>query len=310
MELDDPNFSLPYYKKIKSRYILKYICGYVALKRLLELIKYNHSMKKLIDISNLDYEKFAQLFSTIKIDIIPVRYLYKNFINFSYERDFIHVFFNNNYKIEIDKCYLDYNEDIDIINIIIDPDKISLNSLFSDCYSCEKIIFKKFYRNNINDMSFMFYNCINLREIDLHNFNTDNVIDFSHMFESCDSLQKLDLSNFNTRNVLDMSYMFNNCSSIQDIKFNNFNTINVINMKLMFNNCYIIKKLNLESFNTNLVIDMSYMFANCHCLIYLNLKNFIITDKYNLNTMFLHCSHDLKMKVNDIYDKNNKSCFF
>ena len=41
---------------------------------------------------------------------------------------------------------------------------------------------KKFYRNNVTDMSGMFYGCSSLKELNLNNFNTNNVTDMSYMF--------------------------------------------------------------------------------------------------------------------------------
>ena len=73
-------------------------------------------------------------------------------------------------------------EKIKIIKIIIDYQVKSLENLFNDCKCIESINFKKFYRNNITDMSSMFYKCSSLKELILNNFNTNNVIDMSWMF--------------------------------------------------------------------------------------------------------------------------------
>ena len=97
------------------------------------------------------------------------------------------------------------------IKIIIDYQIISFEKLFEDCYCIESIIFKKFYRNNINNMSYMFYGCPSLKELNLNNFNTNNVTDMSMMFNECSSLKKLNISNFNTNNVKYMNLMFDGC---------------------------------------------------------------------------------------------------
>ena len=76
------------------------------------------------------------------------------------------------------------------IKIIIDYQIISFEKLFEGCYCIESIIFKKFYRNNIN---------------------TNNVTDMSMMFNECSSLKKLNISNFNTNNVKYMNLMFDGC---------------------------------------------------------------------------------------------------
>ena len=53
-------------------------------------------------------------------------------------------------------------------------------------FRCIKSIeFKKFYRNNVTDMSRMFFGCSSLKELNLNNFNTDNVTDMRCMFDGC-----------------------------------------------------------------------------------------------------------------------------
>ena len=73
-------------------------------------------------------------------------------------------------------------------------------------------IFKKFYRNNINNMRSMFWGCSSLKELNLSNFNTNNVTKMGCMFFGCSSLKELNLSNFNTNNVTNMNSMFSGCS--------------------------------------------------------------------------------------------------
>ena len=62
-----------------------------------------------------------------------------------------------------------------MIKIIIDYQAKSFKKLFYHCNCIDSIFFKKFYRNNITDMSSMFYECLLLKELNLSNFNTINV---------------------------------------------------------------------------------------------------------------------------------------
>ena len=50
-----------------------------------------------------------------------------------------------------------------MIKIIIDYHVKSLAELFLDCDCIESIYFKKFYRNNINNMDHMFFLCLSLK---------------------------------------------------------------------------------------------------------------------------------------------------
>ena len=129
------------------------------------------------------------------------------------------------------------------IKIIIDYQIKSFKELFSDCYCIESINFKKFYRNNITDMSYMFYGCSSLKELNLNNFNTNNVTDMRNMFNGCSSLKELNLNNFNTNNVTNMSYMFYGCSSLKELNLNNFNTNNVTDMRWYVLWMFIIKRI-------------------------------------------------------------------
>ena len=79
-------------------------------------------------------------------------------------------------------------------------------------------ILKKFYRNNVTNMSGMFSECSSLEELNLNNFNTNNVTDMSWMFSGCSSLKELNLNNFSINKVTDMNGMFYRCSDELKIK--------------------------------------------------------------------------------------------
>ena len=75
------------------------------------------------------------------------------------------------------------------IKIIIDYQVKSFKDLFKRCECIESINFKKFYRNNITDMSYMFDGCSSLKDLNLTNFITNNVTNMSNMFDGCSSLK-------------------------------------------------------------------------------------------------------------------------
>ena len=136
---------------------------------------------------------------------MPVNNKNSRFININKgEEKYYHIFFNN--KEEIRRNYLNENEKVVRINIIIDYQVKSFDYLFKNCEIIESLYFKKFYRHNINKMNGMFYNCSLLKELNLSNFNTNNIKNMSYMFYNCSSLKELNLSNFNTNNVNDMEH--------------------------------------------------------------------------------------------------------
>ena len=113
--------------------------------------------------------------------------------------------------------YINKDEQIEHIKIIIDYQVKSFEKLFKGFKCIESINFKKFYRNNIIDMSHMFFCCSSLKELNLNNFNTNKVTNMMKMFSNCSSLKQLYINNFNTNNVTDMRWMFVGCSG--DLKW-------------------------------------------------------------------------------------------
>ena len=81
--------------------------------------------------------------------------------------------------------YINEDDEIKVIKIKIDYQVKSFENLFSDCKCIESLYFKKFYRNNINNMNGMFSGCSSLKELNLNNFNTNNVTHMNGMFLGC-----------------------------------------------------------------------------------------------------------------------------
>ena len=261
------------FKSLKNDFFLQKLFNNLLKKKYLDIIKYNKNIKDRINISIKDYKDYSEIYSSIEIEIKHVKDKYGPFINIDEENGiYYHIYFNNN-KEEIKRNYLNKNENVEKIKIIIDYQIKSFERLFKDCECLEYIYFKKFYRNNINNMRYMFFGCTSLKEINLSNFNTNNVTNMGHMFDGCSALQELNLSNFNTRNVTDMECMFYQCSLLKKLNLSSFNTNNVTDMRCMFFGCSSLKKLNLSNFNTHNVTDMAYIIIGCESLEELNISN-------------------------------------
>ena len=69
----------------------------------------------------------------------------------------------------------------------------------------KRIKFKKFYRNNVTDMSGMFSECSSLKELNLNNFNTNNVTNMSFMFRGCSDDLKMKIKSEN-KNIKDEAF--------------------------------------------------------------------------------------------------------
>ena len=149
----------------------------------------------------------------IEIEVTPAKNKYGKFINIKKEEEsFYHIYFNDNKEEEIKRNFLNENDKVAKINIIIDNKVKSFDKLFEWCECIENVNFKRFNRDNIVNMESMFYECPALKEINLSNFNTSNVTNMYCMFWGCSSLKELNLSKFNTNNVTNMKYMFYGCS--------------------------------------------------------------------------------------------------
>ena len=226
-------------RNIKSIYILKIIFDKIKKTKLFNIIRYNKSIQnKQLRISINDYKEYFEKFTPIEIEVIPLKNKYGKFININAISDVshFHIYFNDN-KEEIKEYYLNENNNISKIKILIDYQITSFKELFSNCKCIESINFKKFYRDNITNMSYMFCGCTSLKKLYLSKIKTNNVTDMSGMFSGCSSLKELILSNFNTNNVTNMSCMFSGCSSLKELNLSNINTNNVISMWYMFDGC-------------------------------------------------------------------------
>ena len=199
-------------KKIRSNFILKIFFGYINKRNSLEIIKYSKNIQKRINININHYKEYSEKYSSIEIEIILMENKFGQFINIKEEdKVYYHIYFNDNKKEEIKYTFLNKNEKVSKINIIIDYHITSLSYLFYYCKCIESINFKKFYRNNITDMSFMFYGCSSLKELNLNNFNANNVTNISSMFKECSDELKIKIKskykNFNKNAFYDSIYL-------------------------------------------------------------------------------------------------------
>ena len=168
-------------------------------KKKLEIVKYNKKIQNRLNLDVKDYKEYSETFTSIEIEIIPTKDKYGKFIKIN-ENDklYYHIYFNddkeeikNKYEIEEEdgmikhEYYIDEEDKVTKIKIIIDYQVKSFKKLFDDCKCIESINFKKFYRNNIIDKSYMFYECSSLKELNINNFNTNNVTYMNEMFSGC-----------------------------------------------------------------------------------------------------------------------------
>ena len=121
------------FDNLKNNYFLEKIFNSLQEKKSLEIIKYNNNIKKRINININNYKEYCEKYSSIEIEIIPVKNKYSRFINRQFEYwHYYHIYFNNT-KEEIKRDYINKEDKVSKINIIIDYQIISLRDLFIKC---------------------------------------------------------------------------------------------------------------------------------------------------------------------------------
>ena len=168
-------------RNLKSDYFIQKFFGYMPKRKSLEIIRYNKSIQKRIKININHYKAYSEEYSSIELDIIPNNCEYGEFINITEEdKKYFHIYFNDNKKKEIKNTSFYKKDNVSKISIIIDYQIKSFSKLFY-YYGCiESIKFKKFFRNNVTNMSWMFSGCSSLKELNLNNFNANNVTKVAH----------------------------------------------------------------------------------------------------------------------------------
>ena len=173
-------------RNLKSDYFIQKIFEYMTERKTLKTIRYNKSIQKRINININHYKAYSETKTSIELDIIPMKGKCGEFIRINKEdKKYFHIYFNDNKKKEIEKTLLYKDDNVSKISIIIDYQIKSFSKLFYKCICIESIKFKKFYRNNVTDMSYMFWGCSSLKDLNLNNFNTNNVTDMGYMFGEC-----------------------------------------------------------------------------------------------------------------------------
>ena len=121
-------------KNLKSDYFIRILFDYISKRKSLETIRYNKSIQKRINININHYKEYSEKYSSIEIEIKPMENKYGRFININKEdEEYYHIYYNDNKKEEIKITYLNRNDKVSKINIIIDYQFTSFYGLFYKC---------------------------------------------------------------------------------------------------------------------------------------------------------------------------------
>ena len=143
------------FEKLKSDFIFKKIISFIKRNKSLVIMKYNKKLQKRLNININNYKEYSEL----EIELKLTDGKYGLFINIpDKDKEYYHIYFDNSNE-EVKRNYLKYYEKVKLIKIIIDYQAKSFEKLFYYCDCIDSIFFKKFYKNNITNMSYMFYRC-------------------------------------------------------------------------------------------------------------------------------------------------------
>ena len=79
-------------KNVKSHYIIQKFFEYMTERKSLETIRYNKSIQKRIDININHYKSYSEEYTSIELDIIPLKGVYDKFININEEdKKYFHI---------------------------------------------------------------------------------------------------------------------------------------------------------------------------------------------------------------------------
>ena len=205
---------------------MKKIFKFIGKKSAYNIIRYNKEIQNKCEINK---DSYNTVFNKIVVEIVPCYSEDKNNIFIDYNiNNHIEITYidSNNVKHDLKRNFIMKDDHIKIIKIKINTNYISINKIFRKCEGIKEITFKKFYRNDITDLSSMFQGNICLKKINFSKFKTDRCNNMSYMFSDCVNLKYLDLRIFNTINVNNMKGMFCNCSKLTIIKHNLINQKN------------------------------------------------------------------------------------
>ena len=100
-------------RNVKSYYIIKKFFEYMTERKSLETIRYNKNIQKRINISINHYITYSEKYSSIELDIIPMKGKYVQFININEEdKKYFHIYFNDNKKKEIENTSLNIDDNV------------------------------------------------------------------------------------------------------------------------------------------------------------------------------------------------------
>ena len=137
----------------------------------------------------------------------------------------------------------------------------SLESTFELCQNLETFSME-WDTSALKNLSKTFMACFNLQKVDFKSYNFENVEDMSSMF-ALSNLNNFTPKELNIKSVKTMNSMFYGCYSLTEVKFPEVETPNLKDMGEMFFGCNSLYSLDITKLDTSNVMYMNSLFAAC-----------------------------------------------
>lgn len=143
---------------------------------------------------------------------------------------------------------------------------------------------------NVSSINGMFEECRSLQRIDLSGMDLSNITDVANLFNGCSSLEQVTMAERQLPKVTTMEYVFANCQVLPSVDLSAFVTEEVTSMKGLFKGCYKLSSIDLSPLNTAMVESMEDMFRNCAKLQQLDVNTFDVGNVTHAENMFNGCN--------------------
>ena len=118
---------------LKSDYFLKEMFNIMQKKKSLKIMKYSKKLQKKLNLSIKDYKELLCSSIEIELKLVDDNNIHGKFINIpDKEKKYYHIYFDNSNE-EKNRNYLNKNEKVNTIKIIIDYQVKSFEGLFEEC---------------------------------------------------------------------------------------------------------------------------------------------------------------------------------
>ena len=141
-------------------------------------------------------------------------------------------------------------------------DATNFNSIFSNCYSLQNVVFGKDNTSKITTMKKAFANVGGNGEFTCVNADFSSVTDMDQAFSGC-TATSINLSGWKTTSVQRLGNTFGGLANAKKINLSGWSADNATNIGRMFDGAKVVEEIDLgTNFNVSSSTDIDYWFYN------------------------------------------------